>query len=72
MEKSFYTVKDIQRISGYSESKSYNIIKQLNIKLEERFKNQNKPIFILKGRIPIWFFEEMTGMKEVKNYEKEN
>lgn len=70
MKKSYYTVEEVQRISGYSRSKSYNIIRELNIKLKEKFESQNKPILILKGRIPIWFFEEMIGIKEVEKYEE--
>ena len=69
MSKGFYSVKDIQKILGYSESKAYAIIKQLNIELEKKYDSENKKIMILKGRIPIWFFEEMTGMKEVNKNE---
>lgn len=69
MSKGFYSVKDIQKILGYSESKSYALIKELNIALKEKYDRENKKIMILRGRIPIWFFEEMTGMKEVNKNE---
>lgn len=69
MSKGFYSVKDIQKILGYSESKSYALIKKLNIELKEKYDRENKKIMILRGRIPIWFFEEITGMKEVEKNE---
>lgn len=63
MIKGFYSVKDIQKLLGFSESKSYELIRKLNIELKLQYEKSGKPIMILKGRIPIWFFEEMTGMK---------
>lgn len=65
MIKGFYSAKDIQKILGYSESKAYDLIKKLNIELKEKYDRENKKIMIIRGRIPIWFFEEITAMKEV-------
>lgn len=61
--KNFYDVNDVMTITGYTKSKAYDIIKQMNIELEKMYKAENKKIFIFKGKIPIWYFEECTGMR---------
>ncbi len=63
MEKYYYNKKDIMEITGYKEDKARQIIKQLNLELEELYKNENKPIYIIKSGVPIWFFKKMTGIE---------
>ena len=50
-------------ITGYKEDKARQIIKQLNLELEELYKNENKPIYIIKSGVPILFFKKMTGIE---------
>lgn len=61
--KNFYDVNDVVAITGYSQSKSYDIIKQMNKELKEKYKRENKNLITFRGRVPIWYFEECTGMK---------
>lgn len=61
--KNFYDVNDVVAITGYSQSKSYGIIKQMNKELKEKYKRENKNLITFKGRVPIWYFEECTGIK---------
>lgn len=64
MEKYFYDKKDIMQITGYKESKAREIIKQLNLELEELYKSENKKIYIVDRGVPIWFFKKMTGIEK--------
>lgn len=61
--KNFYDVNDVVSITGYSQSKSYDIIKQMNKELKEKYKKENKNLITFRGKVPIWYFEECTGMK---------
>lgn len=62
MEKQVLTAKDIAAICGISESKSYQIIRQLNEELEK------KNFLTFRGRISrSYFYERMYGMKEVND-----
>lgn len=63
MEKFYYNSKDIMEITGYKESKARGIIRELNAKLEERYKEQNKEILTLRNGVPIWFFKEIMGIE---------
>lgn len=63
MEKFYYNSKDIMEITGYKESKAKNIIRELNLRLAERYKEQDKEILLIKNGVPIWFFKEMMGIE---------
>lgn len=56
IEIGFYTVKDIQEITGLKKSKCYEIVKLLNIELER------KNIKIIKGRVPKEYFKKCYGL----------
>ena len=62
MEKTFYDAKDIVKILGCKESKAYEIIKQLNQDLEEKYKKEGKKITTFRGKVLIWYFNEATGI----------
>lgn len=64
MEKYFYTTEDIMEITGYKYVKARQIIKQLNLELEELYRSENKPIMIIDRGVPIWFFKKMTGIEK--------
>lgn len=66
--KDYYNAKDVQLITGVSQSLSYEIIR----KLREMFENEFPDAIPIQGRIPIWYFEEKMANKKRKiNYEKE-
>ena len=69
MKKVFYDVNDLIEMTGYKSSKCSEIIRELNIRLEERYKEKGKEIITFKGRIPIWYFDEITSIN--KNEEKD-
>lgn len=57
--KQVLTAKDISEICGISESKSYQIIRQLNEELDK------KGYLTFRGRVSrAFFYEKMYGMKE--------
>lgn len=59
MTKQVLTAKDISEICGISESKSYQIIRQLNEELDK------KGYLTFSGRVStVYFNERMYGMKE--------
>lgn len=64
MKKSFFNAEDIQKITGYERAKAYSLIRESNKRLKEKYKNENREVIIFPGRIPIWFFEEITAMKK--------
>ena len=53
----YYTIKDIQLLTGYSKRKVYLLIKKLNQEIKERYKdykpvifeNQIEKIYFIKG-----------------------
>ena len=53
----FYFVDDVQRMLGYSRSKSYKIIKQFNDELE----SQGKMAF--EGRVNKKYFDARVGIE---------
>lgn len=57
IEIGFYTVEDIKKITGLKKSKCYEIIKTLNMELE----NQRKKTII--GRVPKEYFKKSYGLK---------
>lgn len=59
MTKQVLTAKDISEICGISESKSYQVIRQLNEELEKN------GYLTFCGRVSsAFFYEKMYGMKE--------
>lgn len=59
MTRQVLTAKDISEICGISESKSYQIIRQLNEELDK------KGYLTFSGRVSaVYFSERMYGMKE--------
>lgn len=63
MEKVYYDVNDVMKITGYKHTKCNEIINNLNVELEKYLKTKEKPFYAIKGRIPIWFFEMITGIE---------
>lgn len=58
MSKYVYTAQDISEICGISESKSYQVIRQLNEELKE------KGFLTFAGKVSVAYFNErMYGMK---------
>jgi len=62
MEKLFYTIKDIQELTGYKYNKSYKIIKDL----QEQMKKEYPNCLIIGTTIPIEYFKKktITNVKE--------
>ncbi|MFR5674209.1 MAG: hypothetical protein ACLUD5_14305 [Agathobacter rectalis] len=59
MNKQVLTAKDIAEICSVSESKAYDVIRQLNTELEKG------GYITFRGRISkAYFYEKMYGMKE--------
>ena len=64
----YYDVEDVMEITGKSQNKAYEIIRELNKLFRKEFP---KSIFI-QGQIPKWYFEEAMGFKgKGENHEKE-
>lgn len=55
--KLFYTYKDIMEILNFSDSKAYEIIRQINAKL------RNQGLRTEKGRVLVRAFEEEYGIE---------
>nr|DAI13209.1 MAG TPA: protein of unknown function (DUF3173) [Caudoviricetes sp.] len=64
--KLFYTYKDIMRLFNYSKSKSYDIIREINTKLN------NQGLRTEKGRVLVKAFEETYGIERGGGNEKNN
>lgn len=56
LEMGFYTVEDIEKITGLKKSKSYELIKTLNMELEK------KKIKTISGRISKQYFKKSYGL----------
>lgn len=52
MNKIYYSAKDVAELLQISQSKAYTIIRELNLELLE------KGYIVIKGKIPIAFFNE--------------
>lgn len=61
--KDYYTAKDIQTITGASQSLSYEIIRKLRAMFEKKYPDA----ITIQGKIPIWFFEETMMNKKKDN-----
>lgn len=63
----YYTMLDIREITGCSQNKSYEIIRELN----KQYKKEFPDSVTTQGRVPKWFFEEKMGVGKDGKYEKE-
>ena len=66
MESKYYTAKDIATMTGYSIGKAYQIIKNLNIEINMKYKNvpkSERPL-LLDGRILKSYFDKKCEVKE--------
>ena len=54
----YYTIKDIQLLTGYSKRKVYLLIKKLNQEIKERYKDYKPVIFVNKIE-KIYFIKRM-------------
>lgn len=59
MEKKFYTAAEVSEITGFSVCKAYDIIRKLNIEIEEQYqdKKEEKPM-LFPGRINKEYFDK--------------
>ena len=64
--KLFYTYKDIMEILNFSDSKAYEIIRQINAKL------RNQRLRTEKGRVLVRAFEEEYGIERDDKNVREN
>lgn len=60
MERDYYNVKDIQKVTGVSQTLAYEIIR----KLRESFQKKYPEAISIQGRIPIWYFEDVMMNKK--------
>ena len=56
----FYTVEDVTKILKVSRSYGYKVIR----KLRKEFREEYKDVFMVRGRIPKWFFEKKFKNRE--------
>lgn len=64
MESKYYSAKDICQLTGYSESKAYDLIRDINIEIKEVYKDkpkQEQPLF-LRGRVLKSYFDKKVGI----------
>lgn len=67
MQPDYYTVKDIKKITGASQSFCYTVIR----KLRESFANEYPEAITIQGRIPKWYFEEKMMNKRIERKEED-
>lgn len=60
MERDYYNVKDIQKVTGVSQTLAYEIIR----KLRDSFQKKYPEAISIQGRIPIWYFEDVMMNKK--------
>lgn len=58
--KDYYNAKDIQQITGSSQSLAYKIIRELRESFERKFPDA----ITIQGKIPIWYFEKIMMNKK--------
>lgn len=58
--KDYYNAKDVQQITGCSQSLAYTIIR----KLKEKFQKEYPDSIPILGKIPKWYFEEKMKNKK--------
>lgn len=58
--KVYYSAKDIAAMLGVSDSKAYEIIRQLNLELED------EGYLVLRGKVPVAYFNKRWyGMEQM-------
>ena len=57
MEREYYKVPDVAKITGFGTTKASELINKLNKLLKEEYPNN----FIIEHKIPIWFWNKKTG-----------
>ncbi len=60
--KDYYNAKDIQQITGASQSLAYKIIRDLRESFAKKYPNT----ITIQGKIPIWYFEDVMKNKRVE------
>lgn len=60
--KDYYNAKDVQQITGASQSLSYEVIR----KLKDKFEKEYPEAITIQGKIPKWYFEEKMMNKKMK------
>lgn len=66
MESKYYSAKEVALMTGYSIGKAYQIIKNLNIEINMKYKNvpeSEKPL-LLDGRVLKSYFDKKCEVKE--------
>ena len=64
--KDYYNANDIKEVVSCCKSKAYEILNELIKRFSKEYPNS----ITIKGRIPIWYFEEIMMNKRVdKNVE---
>ncbi len=63
----YYTVEDVKRLTGKSQNKSYEIIRNLN----KQFKKKYPESVPIQGQVMKWYFEEAMGVKGSEQNEAE-
>ncbi len=63
----YYTMADIKKLTGLSQTASYDLIRNLN----NRLKKEYPGTVILTAKIPKWYFNKKTKMIGEED-EKEN
>lgn len=56
MENSYYTVKDIELITGLNEVTAYNIIKELNTEIKDKYKDYQIEPLVFNDKIEKNYF----------------
>lgn len=68
MESKYYNAKQISEMTGYSINKAYQIIKDLNVEINYKYKDvsENERPLIFNGRVLKSYFDKKCEV----NYEK--
>lgn len=61
--KDYYNAKNVQQITGTSQSKAYEIIRTLRENFEKEYPNA----ITIQGKIPVWYFEKRLLNKGVSD-----
>lgn len=64
MESKYYSAKDICQLTGYSKSKAYGLIKQINSEIKKVYQDkpeEDQPL-ILNGRVLKSYFDKKVSV----------
>ena len=66
MESKYYSAKEVALMTGYSIGKAYQIIKNLNVEINMKYKNvpESERPLLLDGRILKSYFDKKCEVKE--------